>query len=202
MKLAKLGAAALALSLLVGCASLLERSYTSSEPHSSKYWENPDADTLRAENQQDAVNDILLLVGQHKERATIRLYNCADDAAAAALLEAAALEVQQETAAGAYAVEYITSSSQPRTGYYEASVQIGYRRSAEQVQSMVSATSIEGVYSLLEAALNGGRDELVVRIGYWQEDGRERVAETVERLRAERGVPEEETWTVRYYPDG
>ena len=36
--------------LLTGCAPLLERSYTTSEPHSSKYWESEAADTLRAEN--------------------------------------------------------------------------------------------------------------------------------------------------------
>ena len=57
--------APLALCLLTGCASLLERSYTTVEPHSSKFWESEAADTLRAENYQDIVNDLLLLIGQH-----------------------------------------------------------------------------------------------------------------------------------------
>ena len=59
MKAYRLAAAGLALSLLTGCASLLERSYTTSEPHSSKFWESEAADTLRAENRQDMVNDLL-----------------------------------------------------------------------------------------------------------------------------------------------
>lgn len=33
-------AALLMLCLLTGCGSLLERSYSTSEPHSSKYWES------------------------------------------------------------------------------------------------------------------------------------------------------------------
>lgn len=57
MKVYRLAAAGLALGLLTGCASLLERSYTTSEPHSSKFWESEAAATLRAENRQDMVND-------------------------------------------------------------------------------------------------------------------------------------------------
>ena len=111
--------------LLTGCASLLERTYTSVEPHSSKFWESEAAGTLRAENYQDIVNDLLLLIGEHTETATLRLYNYSDDLTVAETLEQAAAEVQQETPMGAYAVEYITSASQPQRGYYEISLQIG-----------------------------------------------------------------------------
>ena len=62
---------ALAVCLLTGCDSLLERSYSTSEPHSSKFWESEAAGTLRAENYQDVVNDLLILVGQHTESATL-----------------------------------------------------------------------------------------------------------------------------------
>ena len=50
----------LALCLLTGCASLLEREYSTAEPHSSKFWESEATDTLRAENYQDIVNDLQL----------------------------------------------------------------------------------------------------------------------------------------------
>ena len=101
-------AALLRLCLLTGCGSLLERSYSTSEPHSSKYWESGAAGTLRAENDQDIVNDLLILIGQHTESAALRLYNFPDDQAAAEAMESAALEVQQETPLGAYAVDDIT----------------------------------------------------------------------------------------------
>ena len=189
------------LCLLTGCASLLERTYSKVEPHSSRFWESEAADTLRAENYQDIVNDLLILIGQHTESASLRLYNFEDDLAAAAALEEAAAETQQETPLGAYAVEYMTSAGQSRRGYYEATVKISYRRTAEQVQSLVNATSPEAVYSLLDAALDEGRTELAIRVSYWGTDGRERVEAAVEQLRKERGLEETPTWQVNYYPD-
>ena len=48
---------------LTGCSALLERNYATVEPHSSKFWESEAAGTLRAENYQDIVNDLLILIG-------------------------------------------------------------------------------------------------------------------------------------------
>ena len=190
----------LILSLLTGCASLLEREYSAVEPHSSKFWESEAAGTLRAENYQDIVNDLLILIGQHSEGATLRLYNFKDDSTVADALEKAAVEIQQETPMGAYAAEYITSSFQAQRGYYEVTLQIGYRRPAEQIQAVVNATSPEAVSSLLESALNAGKTELAVRIGYWGVDGRDKVESAILQLREERGLTETAMWVVNYYP--
>ena len=97
----KLLAILLPLCLLTGCASLLERTYSTTEPHSSRFWESEAADTLRAENYQDIVNDFLILIGQHTETATLRLYNFTDDLSVSEALEQAAAETQQETPLGA-----------------------------------------------------------------------------------------------------
>ena len=193
-------AALLSLCLLTGCASFLEREYSTSEPHSSKFWESEAAGTLRAENYQDIVNDLLLAIGQHRESVTLRLYDFVDDLTVAETLEQAATELLQETPMGAYAVEYITSSRQSQRGYYEVSVQISYRRTAEQIQNVVNATSTEALYSLLETALNAERTELAVRIGYWGENSRTRVEEIVAQIREDRELTEEPAWLVNYYP--
>ena len=193
-------AALLSLCLLTGCASLLEREYSTVEPHSSKFWESEAAGTLRAENYQDIVNDLLLAIGQHRESVTLRLYDFVDDLTVAETLEQAATELLQETPMGAYAVEYITSSRQSQRGYYEVSVQISYRRTAEQIQNVVNATSTEALYSLLEAALDEEQTELAVRIGYWGENSRTRVEEIVSQVREERGMTEDPAWLVVYYP--
>ena len=200
MKLRML-ALALAVCLLTGCDSLLERSYSTSEPHSSKFWESEAAGTLRAENYQDVVNDLLLLIGQHRETATLRLYNFSDDLTVTDILDRAAVEIQQETPMGAYAVEYITFSNQAQRGYYEAQIQIGYRRTAEQVQAVINATSPEALYSLLEATLDADKNELAVRISYWGTDGQERVESVVRQVRTDRGLDGTPGWTIRYYPE-
>ena len=185
---------------LTGCSALLEREYATVEPHSSKFWESEAAGTLRAENYQDIVNDLLILIGQHTESATVRLYNYEDDLTVADTLEQATTEIQQETSMGAYAVEYITASSRAQRGYYEISLQISYRRTAEQIQAVVNATSTEALPALLETALDEGRTELAVRIGYWSEDGQERVSSIAEQLRQDRGLTEAPPWTISYYP--
>ena len=199
-KLSGLAALVLALCLLTGCSPLLERTYSTAEPHSSKFWESEAAGTLRAENHQDVVNDLLLLVGQHRETATLRLYDFKSELAVADVLEAAAAEVQQETPMGAYAVEFITTSSYAQRGYYEVAVRIGYRRPLEQLQTVVNATSPEALYSLLAAALDEGKTELAVRMGYWGENGRTRVEEAMAQLREERELTETVPWVVNYYP--
>ena len=190
----------LSLCLLTGCTAMLERTYTTSEPHSSKFWESEAAGTLRAENHQDIVNDLLLLVSQHTETATLRLYNFKDEMKVTDTLERATTEILQETPMGAYAVEYITSSVQAQRGYYEVAVQISYRRTAEQVQAVVNATSTEAVYNLLETALDEEKTELAVRIGYWSANGYERVESAMTQLREDRGLTEGKPWLVYYYP--
>lgn len=190
----------LTLSLLTGCASLLERTYSTAEPHSSKFWESEAAGTLRAENHQDVVNDLLLLIGQHTESATLRLYNFESDLTVADTLEQATTEIQQETPMGAYAVEYITASSHAQRGYYEVAIRISYRRTLEQLQAVVNATSPEAVYSLLADALDAGKTELAVRMGYWGADGQARVESAMEQLREERELTETIPWVVNCYP--
>ena len=133
---------------LAGCG-LLEREYRVTKEHSDRYWESESADILRAESYDDVVSDLLILIGRHTESATLRLYQFTDDAAAAETLEQAALEVQQETAMGAYAVEYITSEIEPQRAYHEATIHLGYRRTEEQLQAIVSATSTAALPALL-----------------------------------------------------
>ena len=197
-KIRRLMALAAACAVLSGC-SLLERSYGVVEAHSRKYWESEAETTLRADNYQDMVNDLLILVGQHTESAVIRLYEYNDDMTVAETLDAAATEVQQETAMGSYAVEYITASSQALRGYYEISVSIRYRRTAQQVQNVVNATSVAALPELLTAALGEGKTELAVRMGYFQDQHQE-VEAMVAQIRKEQGLAETPAWTVSYYP--
>lgn len=187
--------------LLSGCASLLDREYSRVEAHSSKFWESEATGILRAESYQDIVNDLMLLVGRHADQAVIRLYSYDDGVTVADRLEQAAAEVQQETALGSYALEYITSSSTAQRGYYELSVQLGYRRTAEQISAIVNATSAAAVPSLLESALDEEKPELTVRVGYWREGDRAAVVQAAEELRLARELTDAPPWLIFYYPE-
>ena len=215
---------------LAGCGdALLERSYSTVTPHSAAYRETESADTLRAENYQDLVNALLMLLGDHNEAGTVRIYGEAPDKPR--LAEDACIEVQKETALGAYLLDYITYEGKAESGYYELTVRFGYRRTAEELSGIVNATSAEALPDLLRAAIDEGRDAVAIRFGYLG-GGRESVTEQVEIVHREvfppepepeepaetaeeppeieESVPEaaeEETpydlspWQVRFYPD-
>lgn len=141
---ALLAAATLA---LCGCGSFLERTYSSSQPHSATYYESEDRSVLRAEGYQDLVNDILLLVGENAKEGTIWLYNTSDsdtqDAGEAA--RRACQEVQTQTPMGAYMVDYLTcKTSTGSRNYTQIDLTIGYRRTAEQAAAIVHATERVG----------------------------------------------------------
>lgn len=201
MKLKILAALLSVCLLLTGCSFLLEREYSTVEPHSSKFWESETAGTLRAENYQDVVNDLLLLITEHRESATLKVYNFDEELAVSEMLEKASMEVQQETPLGAYAVLYITSQTKVQRGFHEVQLQVGYRRTAEQIGRIINATTPEAIYNLLAATLDAGRSELAVRVGYWSEDAPARLGAAIRQLREDRGLQEAPLWTVNYYPE-
>ena len=174
--------------LLSGCGErLLERSYSSVVPHSAAYRETESANTLRAENYQDLVNALLILLGDHSEAGAVRIYGDAPDKAQ--LAEDACVEVQKETALGAYLLDYITYEGKAESGYYELTVRFGYRRTAEELSAIVNATSAEALPDLLRAAIDEGRDAVAIRFGYLG-GGRESVTEQVEIVHREVYPPE------------
>ena len=162
---------------LAGCGNIvLERSYSVSAPHSEVYWENENADTLRADSYQDLVNALLLLLGEHSEEGTVRIYG--NDEEAASMAEQACREVQEETALGAYLLEYISYTDAQEHGYYEMRVRLGYRRTAEE----------------------GTVKRVAVRFGYFATD-RDGLREMVRAVQAEVEPGFEQPWQVYFYPD-
>ena len=181
--------------LLTGC-SFLNREYSSVQPHSATYYESEDRSILRAEGHQDLVNDILVLVTGHKEEGKIRLALTDPDMDREAAIEQAAYETQFETPVGAYAVNYITYKLDEDSGLIE--INIGYRRSAEQVSGMIHTNSISALYNLLSTAAENGAEELVLQVSYF-EGQTEEVARIVEQVRQEQEITA--PWQVNYYPN-
>ena len=197
-------AAALAAALLMsGCASLLEREYSAVEPHSRKYWESDTAGVLRAEDYQELVNDILTLVAAHTEESTIRIYMPEQTLLETEeLLEQACREVQQETAAGAYLVEYLSYTLSEATACREAALHISYRRTAEQYADVVSVTSVTSAAAmeeLIRGAAETGRQELVLRVHYFTADAEE-IRALVRTLDQDYSGDQAGEWSVEFYP--
>lgn len=186
--------------LLTGC-SLLERSYSSVERHSSSYYESEDKDVLQPENYQDLVNALLLLVDDHAAEGTIWLSDSSAIPDPEAAIEKACQEVQRETPMGAYAVEYITYTvSQDNRSHSEIKLSLSYRRTEAQIKGIVHATSISALHALLTAAAEGGADELVVQVGYFEDQAQE-VLDIVAQVEQEQAWDAAGVWQTTFYPN-
>lgn len=153
---------------LSGCSAMLDRQYVSVTPHSATPAADGDPSVLRVERYQELVNALVYLISAGRESGTVRLYMDSD--AVEQSLEEACLEVVQKDPLGAYAVDFITYSLTPSVSCYQADLQIAYRRTAEQIASIVSATGITAIRGALKTALGQFSQEVVLRISYFAED--------------------------------
>lgn len=182
---------------LTGCGSFLQREWYEVKDHSSSYYEGSGRGVLQADTYQDLVNDILILVGNHTEEGTIRLYCSQEGLDANEAASSACQEVEHDTPVGSYAVEYLQYTvDDSARNYSEIVVTIGYRRTEQQLNSIVHATNITALRDLLADAAVQGLTELAVQFS--STDG---TAADVERL--VRGVETAsggQGWTVTFYP--
>ena len=154
-----------------GCSGILNRDYSSVAPHSATPVADGESDTIRVESYQELVNALVYFVGRGTESGAIRFDGSqTGETEIRQMLDEACLEVVQEDPLGAYAVEYIKYRVTPIVGSYEADVQITYRRTREQVASIVDATGTAAIRSELSDALSQFSTEVVLRISYFEED--------------------------------
>ena len=192
-----LAGAALALCLLLGGCGLLEREYRVVTPHSHSYWEDADKDALRVSGGQELVNALLLLVENRQETVRVHLYE-EDAAGVRTRMEAAREEVLQETPAGAYALEDVRWTTQAQRDYWEVELTLTYRRTAEEEDAIIDASSSNAVYDLIPFALEEQRQCLAVRFARLEQSPEELVAGILalqypaeaEEIPPEEGAPE------------
>ena len=128
----------------------------------------------------------------------MRFYS-GDDAAAMA--EQACKEVQEETALGAYLLDYISYTDAQERGYYEMRVRMGYRRTAEEQAAIVTATSTEALPDLLRlTAKEGVVNRITMRFTYFTAD-RSGVRDMVKQVQSEIEPGFTQPWQVNFYPD-
>jgi len=176
--------------LLSGCGSFLNREYSASEPHSAAYYGSEDRSVLRIESYQDLVNALLVLIDRRANEATVWFYPSKATPNAAEAMARACSEVQQETPLGAYTVDYLTYTQDDSSHNYSVlHLTIGYRRTAEQVNAIVHATSVSALYDLLDAAAQRGDGAVVVQLNRFDQS-RDEICAAVAKLQLDRYLAE------------
>lgn len=186
-----------ALLCLTGCGSFLEREWYEVKDHSSAYYEGSERGVLQAETYQDLVNDILILVGNHTEEGTVRLYYAQEGLDAMEAAEKACREVEHDTPMGAYATAYLQYTvDDTARNYSEIVVTIGYRRTEQQLANIVHATNVSALQDMLADAAAQGDAELVVQFSSVDASASEieRLVHSTQLSAGQQG------WTVTFYP--
>ena len=161
---------ALALTLgLGGCASMLDHNYTVVQTHD----DGPasDGDVITAENYQQLEDAVLYFIDQGMSYGVVHLSNYTPERGdAEADVDAACLYAVQEYPLGAYAVSYIRPQTSYIVSYYEVSVYISYRRTQDQMKSIVSVTGTSAIREELRDTLRAFGAEAALRVTYFNED--------------------------------
>lgn len=153
--------------LLTGC-SILDRDYSTMEPHDYSYREEEDETALRVTGPQNLINAVLSLVEAHQETARIHYYESGNYAIWKTLNDMRQ-EIMADTPIGAYLLENITWESTALRNYYEIDISFSYRRSAEEEDNIIDASSSNAVYDLVPFALEEKRQCLAVRFAHLEE---------------------------------
>ncbi len=159
--------------LLSGCAAMTDRDYLSIQAHRGVLSAGSDPSAFRVENYTELGEAIHGMVETGLEHGVVHLSNYIPRSAKGdveADLADACAEVAQRDPLGAYAVDFIKHDKAYIVSYYEANIFITYRRTAEQVKSIVSVTGTSAVRTEIQEALSTFSAEKVLRISYFAED--------------------------------
>lgn len=165
--------------LCTGCASLLERSYSSVEPYTDRFWDSTAEDTLKAASYQDLVNSLLMLIEQRSEEGIIRYYGTEGENAYAQAIRAKH-EVQKYTVLGSYLLSGMSVMYAENDGYCTLTYSMTYRRGAQDVASLMALTDSQSLIDLLRLAMREGHDSITAQ--FISKTSREEVLNVVETL--------------------
>ena len=155
-----------ALLLLTGCSSLLENPYAVVEPHTERPATAEDSSAVQAGTYSELVNTVLFFVSQGTEKGLIQLTDDYDGDVEEDL-NRACLEVAKDDPLGAYAVDFIKNDCTKVLTTYEATITISYRRTREQIRSLVNVTGTSAIRDEVRAALADFQSEVALRVGYF-----------------------------------
>ncbi len=163
----KLAAALLCVSLLSGCALMLNRDYMIVSSHLEQRGDGGTDNVKTVENYTALKNVILLLVQSGDTEGVIHMTNYSGDVSRD--LPKACLDVTKESPLGAYAVDYIWYKDARMLSYYEVKLSISYRRTLQQIEEIVPVSSPRSFYEEVEKCLAGFSQRLVVQTPYYIE---------------------------------
>ncbi len=152
--------AGLALLALSGCRSVFERDYYYESPYSGDIGTRSDR-AAEIRNYSMLKTALTNMITNRTERGEFRFSsyngNISED------LAAACFEIKSEHPLGAYAVESLSYDTSYVVSYYMANIYISYKRTAEELNSIVYTSSATDFADSVCGAVDAAAPELVIR---------------------------------------
>ena len=153
--------------LLGGCSVMLEKEYVVIEPHNEQYVEDDQSDVLTVENYAGLKNAILSLVESGLEYGVIRTNNYDGDVTED--LADASYEVARNDPLGAFAIDYLTHDYNRIVSYYELHIYITYRRTREDIDSIVRIGGDSDLKENITRLLQSFGTKAIYRFSYYDD---------------------------------
>ena len=145
----------------IGCTALLEGDFLTEAPYSIPPYEKPPEEQIEVPNYEALIDEILKLIMQHED--TGNMYANNYDGNVSADVERACQEIQKNHPIGAYAVSGITGETKRIVSIYEIAISIEYKRSKQQLDSLVNVSTQRFLRTELLSAMSNYNDEAVFR---------------------------------------
>lgn len=152
--------AACALLTLCGCGSLFEDEYYYEAPYSGDIGPRSDRAT-EVRNYSMLKTALTNMILNHTESGELRFTNY--NGSPSEDLAAACFEIKSQHPLGAYAVETLSYDTSYVVSYYMANIYIGYKRTAEELKSIVYSSDKADFNRNLESAAERLASSLVIR---------------------------------------
>ena len=165
----RVSAALLALCLLLsGCSFAMERDYLYVEQHDEMYQEDLETDTLTVDSYYGLRSAVLSFVESGTEYGVIRSYSYDGDDIEEDL-EEIAYEITRSDPLGSWAVDYMSHDCNRIVSYYEITISITFRRTAEEIAALLQVSSLSAAEAQLIQAVEDCADAVAMRLSYTSE---------------------------------
>lgn len=153
--------------LLCGCSPLRTDNYVVVEPHNEGYEVAIDSSAVTVSNYLGLKNAIADMVEKSATDGVIRAEGYGGELTED--LDNAVYEVWRVDPLGAYGVDYMTYDCAKIVSYYEIHVHITYRRTEEEMASVVYASTLEELTERMQTAMEEYAPVLRVQVSDYQE---------------------------------
>lgn len=194
----KLLLCALMLGLLCGCGVFGEKTYVVVEPHVEDYQTTVDSDAQTVSSYLGLKNAMISFVMDGVEEGVLRAESYSGDLSKD--LSDAVYEVSRGNPLGAFAVDYMTYDYSKIVSYYEIHIHCTYRRSVEEISSIIYVTSSDELQEQFLEAMEDYAPVLRLHVGDYREADLSELVQQIYQEHPEFAL-EQPDINVTSYPD-